>query len=624
MRSDAKSIGLTIARTFIDELKPFLDEQDKCMFQNRQEQNNKNNGIITIVFDFKNDLAKFNCSPSMSQLKFFPGDSTIARRKRSPTNDKTKSSKKPNESIASGNHDTAKSVHIDDKQNTIKLKSPISSAELNDSNNGDKADNDHDQAHAIYTKKVLEPNDPNSPEKHKFQGKLSPTKNETKESNNLGENQDRNKPQQAPGIMDSTKIEDSTQNDLSEDENGKEDSQLNENNKELNEGHKFDYDQQVSVKENGQTQLSEDKKINDEIQNITSTCISPSVMKIDKVRKNNNFIYSFKVSLKTFEIFELIILIKFQLFITDPSEVGLYSLYFHNCPENSNGFESSAKLNLSMYIVEKNLNSYLSEGEIPLPQLYFALSVIFFLLGVVWLHVIRHRKQDAFKIHYLMALLVFVKSLSLLFHGINYHYIGLNGSQIETWAVLYYITHFLKGALLFITLVLIGTGWAFVKHILSDKDKKIFMIVIPLQVLANIAEIITDESEEGELKHKMWKTVFIFVDLMCCGAIIFPVVWSIRHLQEASHIDGKAAINLKKLKLFRRFYVMVVCYIYFTRIIVFLLRVAVPFQYEWLDVFCEHAATLIFFILTGYHFQPTSSNPYFQLPQEEEDLELEE
>ena len=36
--------------------------------------------------------------------------------------------------------------------------------------------------------------------------------------------------------------------------------------------------------------------------------------------------------------------------------------------------------------------------------------------------------------------------------------------------------------MLFITIVLIGTGWTFIKHILSDKDKKIFMIVIPLQV----------------------------------------------------------------------------------------------------------------------------------------------
>lgn len=40
----------------------------------------------------------------------------------------------------------------------------------------------------------------------------------------------------------------------------------------------------------------------------------------------------------------------------------------------------------------------------------------------------------------------------------------------------------LKGAVLFITIVLIGTGWTFIKHILADKDKKLFMIVIPLQV----------------------------------------------------------------------------------------------------------------------------------------------
>ena len=42
----------------------------------------------------------------------------------------------------------------------------------------------------------------------------------------------------------------------------------------------------------------------------------------------------------------------------------------------------------------------------------------------------------------------------------------------------------LKGGLLFTTIVLIGTGYFFVKHVLSDRDKKIFIIVIPLQVSA--------------------------------------------------------------------------------------------------------------------------------------------
>ena len=40
----------------------------------------------------------------------------------------------------------------------------------------------------------------------------------------------------------------------------------------------------------------------------------------------------------------------------------------------------------------------------------------------------------------------------------------------------------------------------------------------------------------------------------------------------------QATISLEKLKLFRHFYIMVVCYIYFTRIIAYLLKIVVPFQ----------------------------------------------
>ena len=58
------------------------------------------------------------------------------------------------------------------------------------------------------------------------------------------------------------------------------------------------------------------------------------------------------------------------------------------------------------------------------------------------------------------------------------------------------------------------------------------------------------------------------VDIICCCAILFPIVWSIKHLREASQTDGKAARSLHKLTLFRQFYVMVVSYIYFTRIVV--------------------------------------------------------
>ncbi|XP_029470397.1 protein GPR107 isoform X2 [Rhinatrema bivittatum] len=314
--------------------------------------------------------------------------------------------------------------------------------------------------------------------------------------------------------------------------------------------------------------------------------------------------------------------VHFEFFfnVSSDDQEGLYSLLFHTCPEKS----ASARFpfSLDIVIIEKNPESYLSAGEIPLPKLYISMALFFFLSGVIWTHILRKRRNDVFKIHWLMAALPFTKSLSLVFHAIDYHYISSQGYPMEGWAVVYYITHLLKGALLFITIALIGTGWAFVKHILSDKDKKIFMIVIPLQVLANVAYIILESTEEGTTEYGLWKEILFLVDLLCCGAILFPVVWSIRHLQEASATDGKA-ISLAKLKLFRHYYVMIVCYIYFTRIIAILIKLAVPFQWKWLYQLLDEMATLIFFVLTGYKFRPASDNPYLQLSQDDDDLEME-
>uniref|UniRef100_A0A8C4NJE0 G protein-coupled receptor 107 n=1 Tax=Eptatretus burgeri TaxID=7764 RepID=A0A8C4NJE0_EPTBU len=275
-------------------------------------------------------------------------------------------------------------------------------------------------------------------------------------------------------------------------------------------------------------------------------------------------------------------------------------------------------------MVERNPYSYLSAGEIPLPRLFFTMGLLFLAAAIMWVYMLRKNRANVFKIHWLMAALVFTKALSLFFHAINYHYIATQGCTIEGWAVVYYITHLLKGALLFITIALVGTGWTFIKHILSDNDKKLFMAVIPLQVLANVAYIVLESTEEGWSEYGLWKEILFLVDLLCCGAILFPVIWSIRHLQEASGTDGKAAMNLAKLKLFRHYYVMIICYIYFTRIIAILIKITIPFQWQWLYECLHEGATLLFFVVTGYKFRPLSDNPYLRLPTDEDDTDEEE
>jgi len=158
-------------------------------------------------------------------------------------------------------------------------------------------------------------------------------------------------------------------------------------------------------------------------------------------------------------------------------------------------------------------------------------------------------------------------------------------------------------------------------HFFLTEIKNIFLVVIPLQILDNIALIIIEENAPGSYSFGTWTNIFRFVDIICCGAILIPIIWSIKHLREASEVDGKAAMILKKLQLFRQFYLLVVAYIYFTRIIDPLVNNAVGYKVKWIGEFLTELASLVFFCLVGWKFRPASDNPYFQMPSEEEELE---
>lgn len=185
------------------------------------------------------------------------------------------------------------------------------------------------------------------------------------------------------------------------------------------------------------------------------------------------------------------------------------------------------------------------------------------------------RANMVFRVHKLMAALVILKTMSIFFHGMNYYYAAEYGHQQELWAVIFYITHLLKGALLFGTIILIGSGYTLFKNFLTDRDRNLFMIVLPLQIIDNIIMAIIDESEFAEQRYYFWVEVFMFLDLVCCVAIILPIIWSIKHLEEGARTDGKAAFNLEKLRLFRHFYVIVISYIYLTRFAKFMFDVSI-------------------------------------------------
>ncbi|KAG6465971.1 hypothetical protein ZIOFF_076196 [Zingiber officinale] len=304
--------------------------------------------------------------------------------------------------------------------------------------------------------------------------------------------------------------------------------------------------------------------------------------------------------------------------LTDQS--GQFTLLFANCLPN---LRVSMSVRSAMFnFPEPSRRAFLSAGAAPLPFIYSLLFFAYAALAIAWAAVLFRRRAAVFGIHYFMLAVIVLKALNLLCEAEDKSYIERTGSA-HGWDVLFYIFSFLKGISLFTLLVLIGTGWSFLKPYLQDREKKVLMAIIPLQVVANIAQVAIDESGRYSSDWVTWKQVFLLVDVVCCCAVLFPIVWSIKNLREAARTNGKAAVNLMKLTLFRQYYIVVICYIYFTRVGVYALSNFISYRYLWTSVVAGELATLAFYVFTGYKFRPAAHNPYLTIDEEEEEAAAE-
>ncbi|XP_015896365.3 protein CANDIDATE G-PROTEIN COUPLED RECEPTOR 7 [Ziziphus jujuba] len=303
------------------------------------------------------------------------------------------------------------------------------------------------------------------------------------------------------------------------------------------------------------------------------------------------------------------------------TDADQFILLFSNCIPK---LKVSMDVRSAMYNLDgkSQRRDYLSAGKTVLPRVYFLFSLVYFAFAGLWIHVLHKKRLTVFGIHFFMLAVVILKALNLLCEAEDKSYIKRTGTA-HGWDVLFYIFNFLKGITLFTLIVLIGTGWSFLKPYLQDKEKKVLMIVIPLQVVANIAQVVIDETGPFGQDWVTWKQVFLLVDVVCCCAVLFPIVWSIKNLREAARTDGKAAVNLMKLTLFRQYYIVVICYIYFTRVVVYALETITSYRYLWTSVVASELATLAFYVFTGLKFKPEAHNPYFVIDDEEEEAAAE-
>ena len=85
---------------------------------------------------------------------------------------------------------------------------------------------------------------------------------------------------------------------------------------------------------------------------------------------------------------------------------------------------------------------------------------------------------------------------------------------------------------------------------------------------------------------------------------------TLKHKLDATGGKGTGTLNLaQRLVLFRAFYVQVVIFVYFTRIVAYLVRATMPCRFSYFSDVASEAATLLFFVSAGLKFRPRPENP---------------
>lgn len=141
-----------------------------------------------------------------------------------------------------------------------------------------------------------------------------------------------------------------------------------------------------------------------------------------------------------------------------------YSLLFINCLQ---GIEVSMEVRTEMYNVGVGgERDYLPAGHKPLPRLYFVFSVVYAAFLAGWVAVCFRQRSTVETIHVIMGMLLAFKALKLVCAAEDVSFVGRTGTP-HGWDVVFYIFGFLKGVTLFTVIVLIGTGWSFLKPYLQ-------------------------------------------------------------------------------------------------------------------------------------------------------------
>jgi hypothetical protein len=260
---------------------------------------------------------------------------------------------------------------------------------------------------------------------------------------------------------------------------------------------------------------------------------------------------------------------------------------------------------------------YLSMGDTNLPALLFFMACAFGLLCVIWLNFLRKEWDQTKRIHTLMLCVVVLKTVDLTFESLKFRALKQTG-ELGFWEDLYLLVNLAKGLLLFFVIALLGLGWSTMRPFLTERDRTILIVVVTIQFMVNIANSVVEETAHGINGWMTWRDLFMILDMVCCFVLLYPIVSSLEVLNK-NRTDGGAsddARNAARLQSFQRFYVIVIVYIYTTRIAILCLSFYLSYRNSWVPPMMTEVAAFVFYATTGYLFRPQKQNRYLPVQQD--------
>ncbi|KAH7848006.1 hypothetical protein Vadar_032711 [Vaccinium darrowii] len=299
-----------------------------------------------------------------------------------------------------------------------------------------------------------------------------------------------------------------------------------------------------------------------------------------------------------------------------------FGIYFSNC-------EPKSSVSMDLVIETYNLNNdttkeYLGTGDADRPTLYFFFSLLYVPFIAIWFLTCYMNKAFVHKIHWVMAVLLLSKVLNLLCEAEDKYYIKITGTP-HGWDVMFYTFYFIR-ALLFLTVImLIGSGWSFLKPYLQREQKQVLAVGISLQIFATVSYIYINDNGPFKKNYTRWNVAFILLDLIGFAMVMAPTAMSIRSLRLSANADGNAARTLARMKLLRDFDSCAA--MYWCAKMVIDERTLTDYFFDIDDCLsavsmdaCVEIFTIIFYIAMFYLFRPKDENEYVVVEDEEVSL----